>query len=80
MGPWQGRQEETTAPLQLSKRHETQKGLRPTTGSEVRKFNSLTFLACGKHQFSKAEMIPQIAHNDILVKEFKSAYDHLRYK
>ena len=52
------------------------KRLRPTNSSEVRKFNSLTFLACGKHRFSKAEMIPQNAHNDILVKEIKSAHDH----
>ena len=62
---------------------ELRNGERPKSSSEVHKFNSLTFLACGKYEIPKFGTIPQITqivHNDILVKEIKSAHDCLRCK
>ena len=64
---------------------EHKKSERPTSSSEVHKFDSLTFLACENYEtpkFSKAGMIAhmtQIVHNDILVKEL-SAHGHSKCK
>ena len=62
---------------------ELRNGERPKSSSEVHKFNSLTSLACAKYEIPKFGTIPQITqiiHNDILIKEIKSAQDCLRCK